>query len=52
MESAVDAGKDGGSLDLDQVSRLFGEHGYVVIRGLFTTQEVDRLDKAYSTLVR
>lgn len=38
-------------LDLAEASRLFGTHGFVVVRGLFTPEEVSRLSRAYDTLV-
>lgn len=38
-------------LDLAEASRMFGTHGFVVIRGLFTPEEVSRLSSAYHTLV-
>ena len=38
-------------LDLAEASRLFATHGFVVIRGLFSPDEVDQLSSAYDTLV-
>jgi hypothetical protein len=39
-------------LDLKEASRIFGQQGWVVIRGLFTQQELARVEAGYEQLLQ